>query len=317
MPNDQSRLYMQNNPALIRDGGRKNCLHHGAGVLPGRCFLWLSLLLLPAFQAIPPAGAAIVTLTQTQCRAMHRAGVISEAMPVPCARLRTVTFRYINFAGNSDHGRIVVLDAVAGHVQKIFNELYRIKFPLQHARPAEYYNGDDRASMQDNNTSAFNGRAITGGNVLSQHASGLAIDVNPQQNPYLATGKDNVVQVLPPQAAAAGYLNRMQYRAGKPLRPGMVTTQIVDIFARHGFLIWGGYWDNPVDYQHFQAGPRWLAEKLTTLPARKAGEAFLSYVQAWHQCMQRTHARTHEEARAHCVTQVTNPAAGSGPVVSS
>ena len=52
-----------------------------------------------------------------------------------------------------------------------------------------YWMGDgdssDTESIEHNNTSAFCYREITGGRSLSNHAYGRAIDINPQQNPYI------------------------------------------------------------------------------------------------------------------------------------
>ncbi len=42
--------------------------------------------------------------------------------------------------------------------------------------------------MNDNNTSSFNYRFISGSRILSMHANGLAIDINPKQNPYVKNG---------------------------------------------------------------------------------------------------------------------------------
>ena len=36
--------------------------------------------------------------------------------------------------------------------------------------------------------------------------------------------------------------------------------EIVDLLAKHGFYEWGGYWDTPLDYHHFQ-----LSSSLTEL----------------------------------------------------
>ena len=50
------------------------------------------------------------------------------------------------------------------------------------------------------------------------------------------------------------------------LRKGMVTPEVVAIFAKHGFNDWGGAWkERRVDYMHFQI-PRPLGEKLAVEP---------------------------------------------------
>ena len=60
----------------------------------------------------------------------------------------------------------------------------------------ERYGSDDDRSMAADNTSAFNCRLVEGSTSWSAHAYGLAIDINPLENPYLRSG-----QVLPRRAA--------------------------------------------------------------------------------------------------------------------
>ena len=45
------------------------------------------------------------------------------------------------------------------------------------------FGGDDARSMAANNTSAFNCRTTDRG-AMSRHAYGMAVDINPVQNPY-------------------------------------------------------------------------------------------------------------------------------------
>jgi hypothetical protein len=60
---------------------------------------------------------------------------------------------------------------------------------------------------------------------------------------------------------------------------------VVDVFARHGFVEWGGYWRNPIDYQHFQVG-RKLAYQLARLPAMEARALFERFVEKSRACVQ-------------------------------
>ena len=65
----------------------------------------------------------------------------------------------------------MVLDVFAESMQRIFEQLHKMKFPLHKALLLENYNGNDKASMADNNTSSFNGRRpITEGTNWSLHA---------------------------------------------------------------------------------------------------------------------------------------------------
>ena len=77
---------------------------------------------------------------------------------------------------------------------------------------------------------------------MVEHAYGLAIDVNPVENPYVLGSR-----VLPP----AG--RRFDRDRG---RPGMAAPRsvVVKAFASRGWA-WGGSWSAP-DYQHFSARGR-------------------------------------------------------------
>ena len=95
--------------------------------------------------------------------------------------------------------------------------------------------------MAANNTSAFNYRQISGSSgKLSLHAYGVAVDINPRQNPYVR-GKT----VLP--AAGSEFLDRRR------LQPGMIQAGdvVYQAFVKRGWR-WGGDWTSLKDYQHFE-----------------------------------------------------------------
>lgn len=191
--------------------------------------------------------------------------VWSKGCPVPMDRLRLLTIMYIDFNGKEHaDGQIMVLDAVADKTLALFKELYEVQFPIERMELISKYNGDDDASLAANNSSAFCYREITGGGPVSLHSLGVAIDINPIQNPYLGFGGgakgtvySNKISVLP--SKGVDYLNRTH------IRQGMVE-MVVHIFKKHGFTDWGGDWGDGnqggrIDYQHF-AVPRQEAEKL-------------------------------------------------------
>jgi hypothetical protein len=168
-------------------------------------------------------------------------------------------------------GELVVLDVLAEQTLALMQRLRARSFPIARAQAMEAFEGDDAASMRANNSSAFNGRAITGGGRWSMHAYGVAIDVNPVQNPYIALEADGTARVRPRRSARHA-VNRLETRVGKAPRPGMVEPVVLE-FARHGFYRWGGDWDYPIDYQHFELGSRPFVEALVVLgPARARRE---------------------------------------------
>ena len=150
------------------------------------------------------------------------------------------------------------------------------------------YGGSDYASIQADNTSAFNVRPITGGGAASLHAYALAIDVNPLQNPYL-TRASGMLVVSP--KAGSDYVRR------QPIRPGMAEP-IVNVLADQGFPIWGGSWHEPIDYQHFQVS-RKLAEQLARSSAADASALFEHHVQAYQACLHQSGGDTNA-ARQSC-----------------
>ena len=97
--------------------------------------------------------------------------------------LDLVTVNYYGFDGKLHQGQIIVNKSVVADIVKIFKVIEEIKFPVEKVVPIVHYNWSDEKSMNDNNTSSFNYRFISGSRILSMHANGLAIDINPKQNP--------------------------------------------------------------------------------------------------------------------------------------
>ena len=255
-------------------------------------FAVLALLnqMLMTAKATEASPAEISPISSAFCADMKNHKTLTNHGPVGCERLASVKFSYFGFDGRvHDDGEMIVLDAVAARVGRIFDRLLQLRFPLAKARPIDRYDGDDDASMADNNTSSFNDRPVAGGTSLSMHAYGLAIDLNPVQNPFLE-GIGATRRVSPDGGKT--YLDR------KDIRPGMAE-QVIDVFADNGFLIWGGDWHNPVDYQHFQLD-RDLAEQMARLSGAAASAVFEKRAEQYRRCRQSGKSRTacHSPPRA-------------------
>jgi hypothetical protein len=200
-------------------------------------------------------------------------------------------------------GELIVFDVIAPNVASLTDELLKRKFYIAKARPIEAYGGDDQASMADNNTSAFNGRAITGGSAWSLHAYGAALDLNPLQNPYIDISEDGKTQISPPGSAHYS-VNRSENRPNKAKRPGMAE-DVVDLFARHGFFVWGGDWNYPIDYQHFQIGPRSFVEALSETSVEDGRMLIDRYISMYTECVSAGENDDHRDRlRAECVERV-------------
>jgi hypothetical protein len=237
-----------------------------------------------------PDSAAVQAISPALCRHMKAHHVLKAGAPVGCGRLRLVRFGYIDFDGNAhEDGEIVVMDAIAHHVLQIFKTLESRRFPIARARLMNDYDGNDDASMDQNNTSAFNHRNIAGGNSLSLHAYGVAIDLNPVQNPYVlhTAGK---LAVSP--RSGAKYLDR------KNQRPGM-SEAVLDVFAENGLSRWGGFWRNPTDYQHFEISYGLTSRLIHASPAA-AAELYEQHVQRYLACVQTKNGPNRASIRRLC-----------------
>ncbi len=167
---------------------------------------------------------------------------------LPCAtrdELVLMHVPYRDFDGATQMGSLIVARRVAPQVAAIFEEIYvRGKFRIYQMRLIDDFGGDDDASIAANNTSGFNCRTTDHGG-LSKHALGLAIDINPVQNPYREGA------LTAPQAGRA-YDESQERRLGVTgiIRDGDTVTRA---FARRGWS-WGGRWTHTIDYQHFSYG---------------------------------------------------------------
>ncbi|TDC59561.1 M15 family peptidase [Actinomadura sp. GC306] len=169
-----------------------------------------------------------------------------QGCPVPPSGLRMIEMTYWGM-DDKPHtgGRLVVNAKAADDLVGVFRKLYDAKYPIERMEPVDKYKGDDFDSIDANNTSAFNCRRATGSSSFSQHAYGLAIDINPCQNPYVyADGR-----IAHPQCA--------KYKNRDRKAPGMIHAgdKVVRAFDSIGWG-WGGEWTGAKDYQHFSSTGR-------------------------------------------------------------
>jgi len=162
--------------------------------------------------------------------------------PVPLRKLRLVRVTIHRFDGTNSHGRMIIHRRAAQDVATVMHKLYRADYPIRRMRLVDAYAADDDRSMAADNTSAFNCRFVAGTSSWSMHARGLAIDLNPVENPYVSGS-----HVSP--ANGQKYADRSQHRRGM-LHAGDV---VVSAFSSIGWG-WGGSWAGSTrDYQHFSS----------------------------------------------------------------
>lgn len=158
-------------------------------------------------------------------------------IPVRIRKLLTiVTVYYYSFDGRLHKGQVVINKNLAKDIKDIFSKIKEKKFPVGKVIPIYKYDWNDKASMKDNNTSAFNYRVIKGTKELSKHATGRAIDINPKLNPQIKNG------IISPKGSSY-----------KISLPGTISDSsfIVKAFLAKDWR-WGGNWKHSKDYQHFE-----------------------------------------------------------------
>ncbi|TDC44597.1 M15 family peptidase [Actinomadura sp. KC345] len=169
-----------------------------------------------------------------------------EGCPVPPSGLRMIEMTYWGM-DDKPHtgGRLVVNAEAAEDLVGVFRKLYNARYPIERMEPVDKYRGSDFQSIEANNTSAFNCRQATGSNSFSQHAYGLAVDINPCQNPYVyADGR-------------IAHEDCTKFKNRDRKAPGMIHAgdKVVDAFDSIGWG-WGGEWSGAKDYQHFSSNGR-------------------------------------------------------------
>ncbi len=177
---------------------------------------------------------------------------VSEDGQEPSITLDELSYVHIlhyDFDGNSAEGELICNSLIAQDLVEIFHELYRNEYRLERVLLIDGYDGDDTASMEDNNTSCFNYRTVEGSSSLSRHALGLAVDINPLYNPYITYNSDGSETVSP--ASGASYADRSLSFPYKIDEDDLC----YKLFTQHGFT-WGGNWNSCKDYQHFQKTPQ-------------------------------------------------------------
>ncbi len=187
---------------------------------------------------LPGTGFVSLVTTPAPARVIARS-TWKPGCPVSATGLSWVRLTFFGFDGARHTGELLVNRTVADDLVRVFRSLFAARFPIEEMRITRADELDAPPTGDGNNTGAFNCRPTTGATSYSQHAYGLAIDVNPFQNPYTKGAL-----VLP--ELASSYLQRGR------VRPGMIEPggPVVRAFDAIGWT-WGGTWRSLKDYQHF------------------------------------------------------------------
>ncbi|GIF75830.1 M15 family metallopeptidase [Asanoa siamensis] len=165
----------------------------------------------------------------------------TKGCPVDSTDLRYVTLSFRGFDGRAHTGELLVNAKAANGLVSVFRQLFAADFPIERMRISSAAELNAPSTGDGNTTESFACRPVRGQQSWSQHAYGLAVDINPFQNPY---HKGKVV--LP--ELATSYLDRTPHRAGMAEPRGAA----VKAFASIGWE-WGGDYRALKDYMHFSA----------------------------------------------------------------
>lgn len=170
-----------------------------------------------------------------------------KGCPVRLNDLRYIQVSYRDFQAKTQTGELVMHKDVAKDIVAIFKELYRLDYPIWQMGLVSDFSSSDYQSIEADNTSAFNCRKVTEGQKWSKHAYGLAIDINPIENPYLKKGKHSS------HKKSLKYEKRVHQNPTDPHDRALLLKddKATQVFIKHGWE-WGGDWKHIKDYQHFQ-----------------------------------------------------------------
>jgi hypothetical protein len=179
---------------------------------------------------------------------LRAAAVWHSGCPVELSQLRVLTVTHWGFDGRAHTGQLVVNEQAAAPLARVFRQLYKLRFPIRHLKLDDAYgpaglhpaDGDISGSFECREAVPSPCTSGTGTGTWSQHAYGLAVDLNPVENPYVGCGRTR-------DGSRRSYLDRTR------LRPGMVTPAVVRAFRSIGWG-WGGSWAGSTkDYMHFSS----------------------------------------------------------------
>ncbi len=201
--------------------------------------------------ALAPFHSSIEPLPRPVQAQLKAAGAWQKGCPVALSDLRLLTVSHRGWRGKTRTGQLIVNERAARPLARVFRQLYALHFPIHHMRLADAY-GPRRDRPRDGDVSgSFECRQAvpspcTGGRGTgswSMHAYGLAVDLNPVENPYVGCGQSRDP-------------NARRYRDRSKHRRGMVTRRVVGAFRSIGWG-WGGSWTgNTKDYMHFSSSGR-------------------------------------------------------------
>ena len=196
--------------------------------------------------ALTPFHSTIKPLPNSVKTTLKKGGYWHKGCPLGLSDLRLLTVTHRGFDKHNHTGQLIVNKKAAAPLSTVFHKLYNLHFPIRHMSIASVYGPKEQWPKDGDTSGSFECRQAvpspcSGGNAngsWSNHAYGMAVDINPVENPYVGCGMSR-------DPKAQSYRDRSRHR------PGMVTGRVRQAFASIGWG-WGGSWTgNTKDYMHF------------------------------------------------------------------
>jgi len=178
----------------------------------------------------------------TQTTSADVADTYHAGCPVGPSQLKTIHLNYFGLDQRMHRGVIIVATGRVPSVEAAFQVGLKNGFRIRQLTNPNHWGGSDTKQMEDDNSSGFNCRKVTGNPYAqSPHSYGIAIDVNTRENPYHAANG----RWYP--TSGKSYIKRT------PWRQGMLNanSKLTMAFRNRGYF-WGGFWRPGTDYQHFE-----------------------------------------------------------------
>jgi hypothetical protein len=185
----------------------------------------------------PLVSAPIAPLTSQQRTAMTGKSW-NPGCPVSLDDLVSIRVTYYGFDNQTRQGTIVLHKRFASEAAQIFTELYAAHFPINKIDPWENY-GPDVYAEQDITVGFYCERADDAPTEWSSHSYGVAIDLNPRENPF----RDAKKGWWPATSAVFAPRDKGQGKISS-------SSDAFRIFTRHGWG-WGGFFAGEPDLMHF------------------------------------------------------------------
>lgn len=198
---------------------------------------WIVKVMMGSALAVAAAAQNIAPLSP-EMRAAMTGKSWRTGCPVTLDDLDTVRVKYFDFDGRTEEGTLVVHGRVAEDVARIFASLYKARFPVRKISQWEKY-GPGKYAEQDVTVGFYCEKADDAPGEWSSHAYGVAIDLNPLENPFRQGEK-------PWWPKGSAEFARRDGGKGKIGADSVA----VRSFTHYGWS-WGGAYQGETDYMHF------------------------------------------------------------------